>query len=80
MDRKEFLTMCRDTSTYPKGLCNCRKIDDDCLVCYESEKFYPVGLEIRFDNGVVKNTAIIHEIGKNTVRYVPVERIQKYVR
>lgn len=80
MDRKDFLTMCRDVSTYKKGLCNCRIVDDDCLICYEGEKFYPVGLEVSFDNGVVKNTAIIHEIGKNSVRYVSLERIQKYVR
>jgi hypothetical protein len=77
MERNEFLKLCQRISVLPDGIMHTkRSVPKDLLVEYENHQYYPEYLEIKFDNGQVRNTAVIHELQANCRVCVPLESVE----
>lgn len=72
MDRNEYLKLCQKCSVY-----SIKGIPSDLLVEYNGIKYYPKAYEMRFDNGAVKNTAILGDLKTNSIVYANMERVEK---
>ena len=80
MNRNDFLRMCQRVSMLPDGVKHTKKnVPKDLLVEYENHQYYPEYLEIRFDNGKVRNVAVIHELQANCRMFVPLELVEKLI-
>lgn len=80
MERNEFLKMCQKVSVLPDGVMHTKKnVPDDLLVEYENHQYYPEYLEIKFDNGKVRNIAVLHELKANCRMCVPLELVERVV-
>ena len=51
-------------------------VPTDLLVEYENHQYYPEYLEIKFDNGQVRNIAVLHELQANCRMCVPLEDVK----
>jgi hypothetical protein len=77
MERNEFLKLCQKASVLPDGIMHTKKnVPNDLLVEYENHQYYPEYLEIKFDNGQVRNIAVIHELRTNCRMCVPLEDVK----
>lgn len=78
MERNEFLKMCQRVSVLPDGVMYTKKnVPKDLLVEYENHQYYPEYLEIKFDNGNVRNIVVLHELEANCRMCVPLELVEK---
>ena len=53
-----------------------KAVPTELLVQYENRQYYPEYLEIKFDNGRVRNIAVIHELQANFRMCVPLEDVK----
>ena len=60
--------MCQKVSVLPSGVLGIKQnISDDLKVIYDGVAYYPMSINIGFDNyGKVINTAIIHSLKANS--------------
>lgn len=78
MERNDFLKMCQRVSMLPDGVMHTKKnVPKALLVEYENHQYYPEYLEIKFDNGKVRNIAILHELNTNCRIDVPLDLAEK---
>lgn len=78
MNRNDFLRMCQRVSMLPDGVMHTKNnVPKDLLVEYENHQYYPEYLEIEFDNGQVRNIAVLHELKANCRLCVPLELVEK---
>lgn len=74
MERNDFLKLCQKVSVLPDGIMHTkRNVPIDLLVEHNDHQYYPEYLEIKFDNGQVRNIAVIHELQANCRMCVPLE-------
>ena len=77
MERNDYLKLCQKISVLPDGIMHAKKnVPTDLLVEYENHQYYPEYLEIKFDNGQVKNIAVLHELQANCRMCVPLEDVK----
>lgn len=77
MERNEFLKLCQKVSVLPDGIMHTKRIvPNDLLVEYENHQYYPEYLEIKFNNGEVKNIAVLHELKANCRMHMPLESVE----
>jgi hypothetical protein len=77
VERNEFLKLCQKVSMLPDGIMHTkRNVPIDLLVEYENHQYYPEYLEIKFDNGQVRNISVIHELHANCRMCVPLEDVK----
>ena len=69
IERKTYLEMCQRVAILPRGVQNLKQnVPDELKVVYEGIAYYPMSLDISFDeDGKVINTAIIHSLCANSV-------------
>ena len=78
MQRDIYLKLCQKVSMLPDGIMHTKKnVPKDLLVEYENHKYYPEYLEIKFDNGKVRNIAVLHELEANCRIDVPLDLVEK---
>ena len=77
MERNDYLKLCQKVSVLPDGIMHTkRNIPTKLLVEYEKHQYYPEYLEIKFDNGQVRNIAVLHELKANCRMCVPLEDVK----
>ena len=77
MQRNDYLKLCQKISTLPDGITHTKRaVPTDLLVEYEKHQYYPEYLEIKFDNGRVRNIAVLHELQANCRMCVPLEDVK----
>ena len=77
MQRNDYLKLCQKISTLPDGITHTKRaVPTDLLVEYEKHQYYPEYLEIKFDNGQVRNIAVLHELQANCRMCVPLEDVK----
>lgn len=80
MDRKTYLNMCSEASKLPLNDCEItKKFPVDLLVIYNKTKYIPVCYEMHFKNGEYCETAVLRDLKANSILYVPIEKIKKYI-
>ena len=69
IDRKLYLEMCQKVAVLPSEILGIkRNVPDDLKVVYNNVVYYPISIEIGFnEKGKVINTAIIHSLIANSV-------------
>lgn len=69
IDRKLYLEMCQAVSVLPSTILGIkRNVPDDLKVIYNDVVYYPISIEIGFnEESKVINTAIIHSLIANSV-------------
>ena len=78
MQRNEFLKMCQKVSVLDYGVLHIKKnVPKDLRVVFDGHEYYPEYLEIEFDNGQVRNIAVLHELKANCRLCVPLELVEK---
>lgn len=78
MQRNDFLKMCQKVSVLPEGTMHTKKnVPVDLLVVFGEYEYYPEYLEIKFDEGKVRNIAVLHELKANCRLCVPLELVEK---
>lgn len=81
MQRNEFLKMCQKVSVLPDGVMHTKKdVPKELRVVYNNHEYYPEYLEIKFDNGKVRNIAVLHELQVNCRIDVPLDLVEKLKR
>lgn len=80
MQRDIFLQMCQKVSVLPSGVLGIKQnIPNDLKVIYDGVAYYPVSINIGFDNdGKVINAAIIHSLKANSTISAKLEDICVY--
>lgn len=77
MERNEFLKLCQKVSVLPDGIMHTkRNVPAELLVWHNNHQYYPEYLEIKFDNGQVRNIAVLHELKANCRVCVPLEDVK----
>ena len=77
MERNDFLKMCHRVSVLPDGIMHTKKnVPEELKVIFEGHEYYPEYLEIKFDNGQVRNIAVMHELRANCRMCVPLEDVK----
>lgn len=77
MERNEFLRLCQKVSVLPDGIMHTkRSVPAELLVEHNNHQYYPEYLEIKFDNGQVRNIAVLHELQANCRVCVPLECVK----
>lgn len=80
MQRNDFLKMCQKVSVLPNGVMHTKKdVPKELRAVYNNHEYYPEYLEIKFDNGKVKNIAVLHELQSNCRMCVPLELVERVV-
>ena len=80
MERNEFLKKCQKMSMLPDGIMHTKKdAPKELRVIYNGTEYYPEYLEIKFDNGKVRNIAVLHELKANCRLCVPLELVEKLI-
>jgi hypothetical protein len=78
MQRNDFLKLCQKVSMLPDGIMHTKKnVPKDLMVVYDGTEYYPEYLEIKFDEGKVRNIAILHELEANCRMCVPLDLAEK---
>lgn len=78
MERNDFLKMCQKASVLPDGVMHTKKdVPKELRVVFDGHEYYPEYLEIKFDNGKVRNTAVLHELKANCRLCVPLDLVEK---
>ena len=78
MNRNDFLRMCQRVSMLPDGVMHTKKnVPKDLRVVFDGHEYYPEYLEIEFDNGQVRNIAVLHELKANCRLCVPLDLAEK---
>ena len=78
MERNDFLKLCQRVSVLPDGVMHTKKIvPSELRVVFNGTEYYPEYLEIRFDNGKVRNIAVLHELKANCRLCVPLDLAEK---
>lgn len=78
MERNDFLKMCQKVSMLPDGVMRTKKnVPKELRVVYNNHEYYPEYLEIKFDNGKVRNIAVLHELKANCRMCVPLDLVEK---
>ena len=78
MQRNEFLKMCQKVSVLPDGVMHTKKdVPKELRVVYNNHEYYPEYLEIKFDNGKVRNIAVLHELEANCLLCVKLDLVEK---
>ena len=69
IERKTYLEMCQKVAILQSGVQNLKQnVPDGLKVVYDGIVYYPVSLDISFDeDGKVINTAILHSLTANSV-------------
>ena len=80
IERKKYLEMCQKVSVLPSGVLGIKQnIPDDLKVIYDGVAYYPMSINIGFDNdGKVINVAIIHSLKANSTISAKLEDIFVY--
>jgi hypothetical protein len=61
----------------PDGVMHTKNnVPKELRVIYDGTEYYPEYLEIKFDNGQVRNIAVIHELQANCRMCVPLEDVK----
>lgn len=77
MQRNEFLKLCQRVSVLPDGIMHTKKyVRKTMKVDFNGHTYYPEYLEIKFDNGQVRNIAVLHELKANCRVCVPLEDVK----
>lgn len=77
MERNDYLKLCQKVSVLPDGIMHTkRNVPKDLLVEHNDHQYYPEYLEIKFDNGQVRNIAVIHELQANCRMCVSLEDVK----
>lgn len=77
MERNDFLKLCQKVSVLPDGIMHTKRVvPKDLLVEHNNHQYYPEYLEIKFDNGQVRNIAVLHELKANCRVCVPLEDVK----
>ena len=77
MQRNEFLKMCQKVSVLDYGVLHIKKnVPKELRVIFDDHEYYPEYLEIKFNNGEVKNIAVLHELKANCRVHVPLENVE----
>ena len=77
MQRNDFLKLCQKVSVLPDGIMHTkRQVPNDLLVERNNHQYYPEYLEIKFDNGQVRNIAVLHELQANCKVCVPLDDVK----
>ena len=80
MQRNEFLKMCQKASVLPDGAMHTKKdVPKKLRVIFDGHEYYPEYLEIKFDNGNVRNIAVLHELQANCRMCVPLDLVEKLI-
>ena len=78
MERNEFLKMCQKVSMLPDGVMHTKKnVPSELRVIFNGTEYYPEYLEIKFDNGKVRNIAVLHELKANCRMCVLLDLVEK---
>ena len=80
IDRKEFLQICQKVSILPETTMHIKTaIPPELTVLYEGIQFYPIGYEMTYKQGILRHTAILHDMKSNQIVKVKLERVEKHV-
>lgn len=78
MERKKYLELCREVAALEGGIERIKKVPEALQVGYSGNRYYPVAYELSYnDDGTVRHTAVIHELGANAVFYVPLDKVEE---
>jgi hypothetical protein len=78
MERNDFLKMCQRVSMLPDGVMHTKKgVPKELKVVFGGHEYYPEYLEIKFDDGKVRNIAVLHELEANCRMCVPLGLVEK---
>lgn len=74
---KAYLKMCETVSTLPAGVgglpCD---LPAHLIVTVDSIQYCPLYYEMKFKNGELYDVAVLHELKANSLRHVPLEKVQ----
>ena len=80
MQRNDFLKLCQKVSMLPNGVMHTKKnVTKESRVVFDGHEYYPEHLEIKFDNGKVRNIAVLHELQANCRMCVPLGSVEKLI-
>lgn len=78
MNRNDFLKTCQKVSVLPDAVMHTKKdVPKELRVVFDDHEYYPEYLEIKFDNGKVRNIAVLHELKANCRMCVPLDLVKK---
>ena len=70
--------MCQRVSVLDYGFMHTKKnVPKELRVIFDGHEYYPEYLEIKFNNGEVKNIAVLHELKANCRLCVPLDLVEK---
>lgn len=80
MERKEFLTKCRDVALLKSDIRGMKKkVPDNLKVYYDGSTYYPLGVKLTFNNcGLPVNTALLHSLKADCINFVPLEKVGEF--
>ena len=79
MDRTVFLQMCQKVSVLKNGVCGIKEnVPDELKVTVDGFVYYPVSYILSFENGTPTHTAILHDLGTNSVKEANLKEVIKY--
>lgn len=79
MERKAYIETLRRAAMLRRGLYSLPvEVPKDCRVVYSGQEYYPDKLELGFlPDGKPVYTAVLHEIDRSAVLYVPMESVDE---
>lgn len=80
IDRKLYLTMCRDCAILREEATHGIKknVPDELRVVWKGGEYYPQQYVLGFnDDGTVSHVAVLHSLSANSVVYVPLSEISR---
>ena len=79
MDRKQFLTLCKEVSLLPSGIAGTiARIPPELLVIYNSTTYYPLYYEMHFKKGEYYDVAVLHDLNCNSLFHCSLEMVEVY--
>ena len=79
MDRKLYLELCQKVSVLKNGVCGIKQnVPDELKVTVGGFVYYPVAYILSFENGMPTHTAVLHDLGTNSVKEAKLKEVIKY--
>lgn len=79
MERKQFLTLCKEVSLLSPGIAGTiKKVPPELLVTYDGIAYYPIYYEMHFKRGEYYDIAVLHDLKCNSLLHCELERVIIY--
>ncbi len=79
MDRKQFLSLCKEVSLLPPGVAGTiAKVPPELKVRYNDSVYYPLHYEMYFKKGQYYDVAVLHDLKCNSLLHCALERVEVY--